>query len=246
MVGNLALWLLAAASLLLGQATAERKTGTAGAPAQSAEVVARIEEAGKVFSEIMSAPDKAIPEEILSRAHCIGIIPGMKRAGFIVGGQYGKGVLTCRTNGSWSGPSTIRIEGGSFGAQIGGGETDVVLVVMNERGAEKLMGNEFTFGADAAAMAGPVGREAAAKTDAVMRAQILSYSRSRGLFAGVTLNGSTLRSDDEDNAKLYGRPVSHKEILMGKVPPPKAAAPLYASLKRHMPARAGEASRDKK
>jgi lipid-binding SYLF domain-containing protein len=243
MLKNITLLFLAGTtSFLLGQ----EKADTAAGPAKSGEVVTRIAEAGKVFSEIMAAPDKAIPQEILERAHCVGIVPGMKRAGFIVGGRYGKGVLTCRTNGSWSGPSTIRIEGGSFGAQIGGGETDVVLVVMNERGAERLMGNEFTFGGDAAAMAGPVGREAAAKTDALMSAQILSYSRSRGLFAGVTLNGSTLRSDDDDNAKLYGRKVSHKEILMGKVPRPPAAAPLYASLKQHMPPAASEASREKK
>lgn len=240
MFSKTAVWLLAGTSVFLhGQTNSEKKSG-------NGEVVARIEEAGKVFGEIMAAPDKAIPQEILEQAHCIGIIPGMKRAGFIVGGQYGKGVLTCRTNGAWSGPSTVRIEGGSFGAQIGGGETDVVLVVMNERGAERLMGSEFTFGGDAGAMAGPVGRSASAKTDAYMTAQILSYSRSRGLFAGVTLNGSTLRSDDEDNVKLYGRAVSHKEILMGKVPPPKVAAPLYASLKRHMPVSAREASREKK
>jgi lipid-binding SYLF domain-containing protein len=247
MVQSVALWLLAGASLfLIGQEDAARKPETAAAPGRSGEVVNRIEEAGEVFSEIMAAPDNAIPREILERAHCIGIVPSMKRAGFVVGGRYGKGVLTCRTNGAWSGPSTIRIEGGSFGAQIGAGETDVVLVVLNERGAEKLMGNEFTIGGDAAAMAGPVGREAAAKTDALMNAQMLSYSRSRGLFAGVTLNGATLRSDDDDNAKLYGQPVSHKEILLGKVRPPAAAAPLYTSLKQHLPGAAGEASRHKK
>jgi lipid-binding SYLF domain-containing protein len=215
------------------------------------EVVARIEEASKVFNEIMATPDKGIPQEILDHAYCVAIIPGMKRAGFIVGGQYGKGVMTCRTNGAaWSGPSTVRIEGGSFGAQIGGGETEVVLVVMNERGAERLMSNEFTIGGDAAAMAGPVGRDASAKTDAFMTAGILSYSRARGLFAGVTLNGSTLRADDEDNARLYGSAVNHKDILMGKVASPPAANPLYTSLRQYFPTArkttAGEASRNRK
>ena len=202
------------------------------------EPAARIGEAAKVFDEIMSAPDKGIPTDLVGRAKCIVIVPGMKKAGFIVGGQYGKGVMTCRETAQrsgWSGPSTIRIEGGSFGAQIGGGETDVVLVVLNDKGAQRLMKSEFTLGADAGVMAGPVGREGAAKTDAMMSAEILSYSRSRGAFVGVTLNGSTLRSDDKDNAAIYGKAVSHEDILMGRVKPPASAGVLYSSLNKYSP-----------
>lgn len=207
------------------------------------EAIRRIDESATVLNEIMAAPDKSIPAEIFERATCVGVIPGMKRAGFIVGGKYGKGVLTCRTGRGWSGPSTVRIEGGSFGAQIGGGETDVVMVVMNRSGADRLMRSEFTFGGDAAAMAGPVGRAASADTDAYMRAEILTYSRSRGLFAGITLNGATLRSDDSDNALIYGRNVTHEAILKGKVKPPAVAKTLYVALRRYVPAKTGEAGR---
>jgi len=200
------------------------------------EPAARITEAAKVFDEIMGAPDKGIPSDLIKRAKCIVIVPGMKKAGFIIGGQYGKGVMTCRNSAQrtgWTGPSTIRIEGGSIGAQIGGGETDVVLVVLNDKGAQRLMKSEFTVGADAGVMAGPVGREGSASTDALMTAEILSYSRSRGAFAGATLNGSTLRSDDKDNEAIYGKAVSHEDILMGRVPTPASARVLYSSLNRY-------------
>ncbi len=207
------------------------------------DVVRRIDRSAAVLNEIMSAPDKGIPEEILEKAVCVGVIPGMKRAGFIVGAKYGKGTLTCRTRHGWSGPSMVRIEGGSFGAQIGAGETDVVLVVMNRHGANRLMKSEFTLGGDAAAMAGPVGRSASANTDAYMTAEILTYSRSRGLFAGVALDGATLRADDSDNALLYGRNVSHEGILRGMVAAPAAGRPLYAALRRYVPHRTGEAGR---
>lgn len=190
----------------------------------------RIQESGTVFSEIMSAPDKGIPREILERAQCIGIVPGLKRAGFIIGAKYGKGVLMCKTAKGWSGPSTIRIEGGSIGLQIGAGETDLVFVVMNKSGQDKLMGDKFTFGGDAAAMAGPVGRSAEAQTDAKLHAEILSYSRARGVFAGITLDGSTLRPDKEDNQMLYGRAVTQTEILTGSLPHPAAAGALYPLL----------------
>jgi lipid-binding SYLF domain-containing protein len=194
----------------------------------------RIHESALVLSEIMNAGDKAIPEDLLHRAQCVGIIPNLKRAGFIVGAKYGKGVLTCRTRegAGWSAPSTVRIEGGSIGFQIGAGETDVVFIVMNRGGEEKLMKDKFTIGGDASAMAGPVGRSTTAQTDAMMKAEILSWSRSRGIFAGVSLDGATLRPDNEDNAKIYGRPVSQREILEGHVEPPPAAAPLYDELNR--------------
>jgi lipid-binding SYLF domain-containing protein len=199
------------------------------------DAVERINDARAVFEEIMAAPDKGIPRELLAKAHCIVIVPGVKRGGFIVGAQYGKGVATCRQPGGtgWTGVSTVKIEGGSFGLQIGGGESDVVMMVMNETGANKLMKSEFTVGGDAAAMAGPVGRTASAETDAYLRAEILSYSRSRGLFAGLVLKGSTLRSDDKDNAELYGKPVKHEDVLRGRVAAPAAASTLLSTLTRY-------------
>jgi lipid-binding SYLF domain-containing protein len=197
----------------------------------------RIHESSMVLHEIMSAGDKAIPEDLLKRAQCVGIVPNLKRAGFIVGGKYGVGVLTCRTRdgAGWSGPATVRIEGGSVGFQIGLGETDVVFVVMDRSGENKLMEDKFTIGGDASAMAGPVGRSTTAQTDAMMHAEILSWSRARGIFAGVSLEGATLRPDKDDNHKMYGRDVSQREILEGRVPAPAAATGLYAELNRWAP-----------
>jgi lipid-binding SYLF domain-containing protein len=188
--------------------------------------------ASEVFHEIMDTPDKGIPHDIMDKAQCVGIIPSLKRAGFIVGAKYGKGVLVCRDNGHWSAPEIVRIEGGSFGFQIGAGETDVVFVVQNKSGENKLLQDKFTFGGDASAMAGPVGRDASAETDAQLHAEILSYSRARGLFAGISLEGSTLRPDKDDNRALYGHDVSAREIVEGNVPPPPQAQPLYAELNR--------------
>jgi len=193
----------------------------------------RISDAASVLQEIMNAPDRGIPQDILSNAQCVGVIPGVKKAGFIVGAKYGQGVMVCRTASGWSAPSTVIVEGGSVGFQIGAGETDVVLVVQNKSGEEKLMGDKFTIGASAGAMAGPVGRTAQAETDAQLHADILSYSRSRGLFAGVDLGGATLRPDNTANDKIYGRPVTQREILQGEVAPPAAASVLYSELNRY-------------
>jgi lipid-binding SYLF domain-containing protein len=199
------------------------------------DAIDRISEAKTVFEEIMAAPDKGIPSDLLDKAHCVVIVPAVKRGGFIVGAQYGKGVATCRNpqGAGWTGPSTVRMEGGSFGLQIGGGETDVVMMVMNEAGAKKLMKSEFTLGGEGAAMAGPVGRSTTAETDAYLRAEILSWSRSRGLFAGAVLKGATLRSDDDDNKVLYSKQVEHEDILQGRVPAPAAAQPLLNMLSQH-------------
>jgi lipid-binding SYLF domain-containing protein len=190
----------------------------------------RMREAATVFSEIMNAGDKGIPQDLLGKAVCVGIVPDLKRVGFVVGAKYGKGVLTCRTGNGWSAPSTVRIEGGSVGLQIGAGETDLVLVVMNERGKQKLLEDKFTVGADASVMGGPVGRSATAATDAQMHAEMLSYSRSRGAFAGVSLEGATLRPDTEDNEALYGPKARQSDILAGKFPAPAAAKPLLDEL----------------
>jgi len=189
-----------------------------------------IRSSADVLKNMVNARDNSIPRDLIQKARCVGVIPNEKRAGFIFGGNYGKGVLVCRTSSGWSAPEIIRIEGGSWGLQIGAGETDAVFLVMNQDGERKLMQDKFTIGAGAEAMAGPVGRSASAETDAQMRAEILGYSRSRGAFAGLTLNGSTLRPDSGDNKALYGRDVTPEEILHGQVQPPAAAQAIYSEL----------------
>jgi len=197
----------------------------------------RVRESATVLSEIMNAGDKSIPQDLLEKAQCVGVVPNLKRAGFIVGGKYGKGVITCRTpnHTGWTAVSTIRIEGGSIGLQIGAGETDVVFIVMNQSGMNRLMKDKFTLGGDASVMAGPVGRSAQAQTDAAMKAEILAYSRSHGVFGGISLEGATLRADNDDNQKIYGREVTQEEILHGNVKATPAATPLYNELNRWAP-----------
>jgi lipid-binding SYLF domain-containing protein len=194
----------------------------------------RVQKSADVFKEIMAAPDKGIPQDLMERAHCVVIVPDLKKGAFIVGAKYGKGVLSCRmADGRWSAPGTIRVEGGSVGFQIGGEVTDVVLVVMNQRGMDKLLGDKFTLGGEGEVAAGPVGRAASAQTDAKMSAEILSYSRNHGLFAGISLTGATLRPDPKDNEGLYGRPITNREIVTGKVAPPPSAQTLLAELNRY-------------
>ncbi len=203
--------------------------------AESNEPAKRLEESAAVFSEIMSAPDKGIPDELLEKAQCIVIVPGLKKGAFIVGGQYGKGYLSCRRkNGrGWSAPGTVRMEGGSVGFQIGGSETDVIMLVMNQRGADKLLSSQFTVGAEGEVAAGPVGRSSTAETDALMRAEILSWSRSRGAFAGIALKGATLRQDVDDNQALYGKKLENRDIVTTGIAPPSSAAKLLALLNRY-------------
>jgi len=195
----------------------------------------RLNDAAVVFSEVMSAPDKGIPQEMLEHAHCIVIVPDLKTAAFVVGGKYGKGYLSCRNKGAagWSAPATIRIEGGSVGFQIGGSSTDLIMLVMNERGAEKLLESKFTLGAEGSVAAGPVGRTATAQTDAQMHADILSWSRSQGLFAGVALEGATLRQDLDDNGAIYGKKFDTRQIVMGHKSVPAAATKLINELNRY-------------
>jgi len=203
--------------------------------AKGNEGVKRLNEAAAVFSEVMATPDKGIPQEMLENAHCIVIVPSLKTAAFLVGGKYGKGYVSCRNKGGigWSAPGTVRIEGGSVGFQIGGSTTDLIMLVMNERGADKLLSSKFTLGAEGSVAAGPVGRTATAQTDAQMHAEILSWSRSQGLFAGLALEGATLRQDLDDNAALYGRKLENREIVTTGVPIPTAAAKLVAELNKH-------------
>ena len=210
------------------------------APAASGDAVERCLRASRLLDEIMASSDTALPQELLKKAHCVALIPGVKKIGFGFGGKYGKGVLSCRVDDgrgegstAWSGPSTVRIEGGSFGLQIGASSTDVILLLMNESGWKKLLSSKFTLGADAGVAAGPVGRTAQAQTDAQMSAKILSYSRSRGLFAGVSLEGSTLRPDNEANEQIYGREVSPIQIVTGQTPTPEIVASLPANLAKY-------------
>jgi lipid-binding SYLF domain-containing protein len=202
------------------------------------EAVKRLSHAATVLGEIMDAPDKGIPQQLLDKAECVAIVPSLKRAGLGFGGKYGKGVVMCRQGGKdWSAPAFIVVEGGSFGLQLGFQESDVVMLIMNHSGMEKLLSDKFTLGGDASAAAGPVGRDVAAETDLQMNAEILTYSRSRGLFAGLTLNGAVVRPDKKDSREFYGKYVSAKEILGGNVPVPSEARPLVEALNRISPAK---------
>jgi len=208
--------------------------GTALLSAQP-DYVKRLEAARTVFSEVMATPDKAIPQELLDKAECVVVVPGLKKGAFIFGAKYGRGYLSCRkTSGAgWTGPGAIRVEGGSFGLQIGGSETDVIMLVMNERGAQRLLSSKFTLGGSADVAAGPVGRTATAQTDAYMTAEILSWSRSRGVFAGVSLQGATLRQDLDVNKELYGKTLTNKEIIEGQMAPPKSAEAFVSNLNKY-------------
>jgi lipid-binding SYLF domain-containing protein len=207
----------------------------AGVLSAQTDVEKRLEEAATVFSEVMQTPDKTIPQQLMDRAQCVVVIPGMKGGAFIVGAKYGKGFVSCRKKSGvgWTSLGSVRIEGGSFGLQIGGTETDVILLVMNERGAQRLLSSQFTLGGDASVAAGPVGRNATAQTDAYMTAEILSWSRSRGLFAGISLQGATLRQDSEDNQSLYGKSIDNKEVISGEMAPPKAAEKLISLFNKY-------------
>jgi lipid-binding SYLF domain-containing protein len=205
----------------------------------------RLENAGTVLHEIMAMPDKGIPEEVLEHAKCIAVVPHMVKGGFIFGGKGGKGVATCRTANGWSAPAFITISGGSWGLQIGVEAVDVVLIIQNDKGMQKLLSSNFQIGADASAAAGPVGRHAEAGTDWKMDTEILTYSRAKGAFAGLTLEGASLRQDDDSRHAIYGRNVTTRAILLGKAAPPAAAKPFLAEV-REAKAQAVSAEKDKK
>jgi lipid-binding SYLF domain-containing protein len=183
----------------------------------------------------MAAGDKSIPQDLFGKAQCTVVIPGMKKGAFIFGGKYGRGWALCRqpSGKGWTAPVGVRVEGGSFGLQIGGSESDIILLVMNKKGMDRLLKSQFSLGGEASVAAGPVGREAQAMTDATMRAEILSYSRSRGVFGGLALQGGTLRADSDADAGLYGKEIDRKSVLDGKAAAPKAAAPLIAALNKY-------------
>jgi SH3 domain-containing YSC84-like protein 1 len=192
----------------------------------------RLASATDVLQDMMRPSDRGIPRDLIDKASCVVVIPNMKKAGFIFGAKYGRGFAMCRRAGGvgWTAPAGMRIEGGSFGLQIGGSDNDVVLLVMNHKGMDHLLSDHFTLGGDASVAAGPVGRGGSALTDAEMGAEILTYSHSRGIFGGLTLEGSTLRPDKDADRELYGRDVTAREILAGNFRPPAAAAQLEATL----------------
>src|SRR5579863_2967315 len=194
----------------------------------------RLDASADALTDMMRASDKGIPHDLLDKAHCVVVVPGMKKAGFIFAAKYGRGFAVCRRAGGsgWSAPASVRVEGGSVGFQIGASETDIVLLVMNDGGMRRLLSDKFTVGADATVAAGPIGRDASAQTDALMKAEMLSYSRSRGLFAGISLEGATLRPDEETNRELYGRAATNREILTGDFKTPAAAAKFEHALYR--------------
>ena len=199
----------------------------------------RLENAGRVTKEIMDIPDN-IPQSVIDKADCVVVLPSVLKAAFVIGASYGRGVMTCRTGdnmrGPWGAPTMMALEGGSFGLQAGGQATDFVLLLMSERSASSILTSKVKIGGDASAAAGPVGRNASAETDVTFRAEILTYSRARGLFAGISLAGSTLRPDNGGNQALYGRKISSKDIVLkGAVPPPPSAQLLLQTLNAHSP-----------
>jgi lipid-binding SYLF domain-containing protein len=194
----------------------------------------RLDASADVISDMMHASDKGIPQDLMNKAQCVVIVPNMKRAGFIFGAKYGRGFSMCRRPGGagWSAPAAMRIEGGSFGLQIGATENDLVLLVMNDHGMKHLLEDKFTLGGEATAAAGPVGRDATAQTDAQLHAEMLSYSRARGIFGGLTLEGATLRPDQEANREIYGQDMSNRQILTSEVKTPLAADKLKQAINR--------------
>jgi lipid-binding SYLF domain-containing protein len=209
------------------------------------DAIDRLNNAGQVLHEIMAMPDKGIPEEVLEHAKCVAVIPHMVKGGFIFGGKGGKGVATCRTANGWSAPAFITISGGSWGLQIGVEAVDVVLIIQNDKGMQKLLSSNFQIGADASAAAGPVGRHAEAGTDWKMDTEILTYSRAKGAFAGLTLEGASLRKDSDSERAIYGHNVTTRAILLGKVAAPSAAKPFLDEI-REAKAQAVTGRKDKK
>jgi lipid-binding SYLF domain-containing protein len=205
------------------------------APVALAADDSRLKAAEQVLTEMAGNFDSGIPKNLLTKAQCVVIIPGVKKGALGVGGQYGRGYVSCRLGGGaskWSAPGGIRIEGGSVGLQIGGTDTDVILLVMNKQGVDHLLSNNFKVGADAAVAAGPVGRQASAETDATLRAEMLAWSRARGVFAGLSIQGSTFRDDSGENKQLYGKEIDNKAVVTGTVQPPAAAAGLMTALSK--------------
>jgi lipid-binding SYLF domain-containing protein len=208
-------------------------TSTVALAYDRADDLERLQNGATVIKEIMSAPDSGVPDEIIHNAKCIAVIPSMLKGAFVVGGAYGKGVASCRTEKGWSAPAFFSVKGGSFGFQIGGQAADIVMLIMNDEGMNNLLASKFKLGADASVAAGPVGRHADASTDWKMRAQVLTYSRTRGVFAGISLNGAVITQHKEDTRDFYGHMVPFKTILLGQIAPPKDAEVWHDTLMKY-------------
>jgi SH3 domain-containing YSC84-like protein 1 len=235
--------LLAVGILMLSVTCFAQKTGATSSDTSKndSDVVKRINAAAKVLDEIMATPDKGIPEDALANAKCIAVVPSMIKGGFIVGGRYGKGIATCRNPKGWSAPAPITIAGGSWGLQFGGEAVDLVMLVMNQKGMDALLSSKFKLGADASVAAGPVGRQAEGSTDVKMRSEVLTYSRARGVFAGIELNGAVVKQDDDETRVLFGKMVPFRAILSGRVPPPAGSQTFLTAVRKY----AREARQDK-
>ena len=197
------------------------------------EISKRIEKSAEVLNEIMATPDKAIPDKIMNSSKCIAVVPSIVKVAFVFGGQHGKGVASCKTATGWSAPAPITITGGSWGLQLGGQAVDLVMVVTSDQGMQHLLSSHFKLGTDASAAAGPVGRDATADTDIKMRAEVLTYSRARGIFAGIDLTGAAISQDKDDTSLLFGKMVPFQDILSGKVAAPQGSAPFLAAVKKY-------------
>src|SRR5579872_4530470 len=218
------------AAIVICAATFAFAQTAASENADQSKAVERVQAASEVINEIMSAPDKGIPMEVMGSAQCVAVVPSMLKGGFIFGGHYGRGVASCRTPKGWSAPAFFTVKGGSFGLQIGGQAVDLVMLVMNQNGMRNLLSSNFKLGANASVAAGPVGRHAAADTDWKMRAQVLSYSRTRGIFAGLELNGAVIKQDKDSTREFYGHMVTTKAALQGEIEAPKEAYPFLDTL----------------
>jgi lipid-binding SYLF domain-containing protein len=221
-------WLLAFASVLLFA-----NLGWAEDPKDRSDIQKRIQNAADVLNEIMAVKDKAVPDKIMADAECVAVVPSMVKIAIGIGGNHGKGVATCKTASGWSAPAPFTITGGSWGLQIGGQAIDLVMIVMNQKGMDALLSSKFKVGADASAAAGPVGREAAADTDWKMKAEVLTYSRARGVFAGIDLNGSRIAQDQDETRVLFGKMVPFAEILSGRVTPPEGSEPFLSAVHKY-------------
>lgn len=226
--------ILGALLLALTPAWSQNESKTSSESSQDrSDIAKRLQNAATVFSEIMRTPDKAIPNNILSDAECIAVVPSMINIAVGFGGRHGKGVATCRTASGWSAPAPISISGGSWGLQIGGQAIDLVMLVMNKKGMDHLLSSKFKIGAEATGSAGPVGRQAAGDTDWKMKAEVLTYSRSRGAFAGIDLNGAAITQDKDETRVLYGKYVPFDQILSGKVPAPPSSGTFLATVRKY-------------
>lgn len=219
------LLVLSVCSIMMGVSWAADK--------DQSDIAKRIDESAKVLNEVMATPDKAIPDKVMARAKCIAVIPSMVKIAIGFGGNHGKGVATCRTENGWSAPAPITITGGSWGLQLGGQAIDLVMIVTNDAGMQHMLSSKFKLGADASAAAGPVGRDAAADTDIKMNAEVLTYSRARGLFAGIDLSGAAITQDKDETRLLYGSFMPFSEILNGKVRPPAVSRPFLAAVEKY-------------